>query len=75
MSYAFPYSQVLHKQHGLLVLLGDAGEEAVSGEEGEDTEQGQVAHHLEHVQLHPEVDVQHENGAKPNVESCRKKIY
>ena len=55
---------------GLLVLLGDGGEEGVAGEEGDEAEQGQVPDSLEHVELQPEQQVQTENGAEANVESC-----
>ena len=56
----------------LLILLGDGGEEGVAAEEGDEPDDGEVVHGLEHVQLQPEEQVQQENGAQSQVESWKK---
>ena len=59
----------------LLILLGDGGEEGVAAEEGDEPDDGEVVHGLEHVQLQPEEQVQQENGAQSQVESWKEREW
>lgn len=54
----------------LLVLLGNGGQKRVAAEESDHPDDHEVLDRLEHVELEPEVEVQHEDGPQTRVETC-----